>query len=687
MKFRIIKNAILSLSAFLIINTVNAQENGLINNSKTAYMPLKSINFNDCRWTNGFWADKQKLCMDVMVPNLGRLMEDNEITHFYENFRVAANLSKGEFRGWSFSDGDFYKYMEALTYKYALTKDESLNRKLDEYIDVIGKAQMPDGYIHTMIQIGHGINAYQHAWQKNFETKNGRFERDGDHELYNFGHLMTAACMHYRITGKTNFLNIAIKASDMLIEKFKVPSPTLAALELNPPQYMGLVEMYRTTSNKKYLDLAETFLDMRGTAQKSENWGHGLDYAQKRTPFREETEAIGHAVMANYLYAGVADIYAETGEKAVLDALERIWKDIITKRMFITGAAGPHHFGLSKNKDFVSESFGKDYELPNLGAYNETCANIGDAMFNWRMFLTSGDARFADVMELIWYNSALAGISDDGKNFFYTNPLKHVVGHPNTTKDNGIRQPSLSVFCCPPNIIRTIANMHTYAYTTSDKGVWVNLYGGNTLDTKLQDGTNIKLNQVSNYPWEGLVKITVDIEKSKDFSIMLRIPAWANGTTIKVNGKPITEAIKAGTYFDLKQTWKKGDVIELDIPMNATLMRGDEYIQETTNLTAVKRGPIVYCLEGVDLQKNAKVADVLIPNDIVFQAKYKKDLMHGITVLVGDAYLKKGETRDDILYKPLKPQTLEKTKISLIPFYTWSNRGETDMSIWLPLKN
>lgn len=681
------KSILLALAAFFFLQ-VNAQEKGIINNANTPYMQLKSIDFDDCKWTEGFWAERQQVCHEDMIPNLKRLMEDPEIIHAYDNFKVAAGLKEGESRGFSFLDGDFYKYVEALAYTYGVSKDEKINQLMDEIIDVIGKAQRDDGYLHTQIQIGHGIRRFPRTDQQVFTEKNGPFEVDFDHEFYNFGHLMTAACVHYRITGKKSFLNIAIKASDMIYDKFKDPSPELAAIDWNPPHYMGLVEMYRTTGDKKYLELAETFVNMLGSTEESGAKTHrGLDHSQKRTPFREETEAVGHAGHGNYMYCGVTDIYAETGETALLETIEKIWGSVADKKMYVHGGTGPNHWGVSKNHDVVSESYGQDYVLPNLRAYNETCANIGNAMWNWRMFMLNGDAKFADIMELVFYNSALSGVALDGKSFFYTNPLRYIEGHPHTGRDLGKRSEYMAVFCCPPNIIRTIAKMHTYAYNTSKKGVWVNLYGSNELKTKLIDGSEIALSQKTNYPWDGNIKITVEaVKKNKELSLMLRIPGWANEASLKVNGEVIEANFESGSYFDLKRKWKKGDVVELDLPMTTQLITANPNIEETYNQVAVKRGPLVYCTESIDLPEGVAINEVVIPQNIVLEPRFDSDLLSGINVLEGEVEVYQNSDWSNTLYKPLEQKELKKTKIKMIPYYAWNNRGTTNMSVWMPLK-
>ncbi len=673
------------LGGFFLLQFSYSQELGIINNAKTPHMKLKCIDIDDCRWTEGFWAEKLKVAHEMMIPNLGRLMEDPEIIHAYENFQVAAGLKDGVFKGWSFHDGDFYKYVESLAYAFAVTKDETIDQKMDDLIEVISQAQRSDGYICTYIQIGHGIKGFHHESEHHFDNAPAPYTHGPAHELYNLGHLMTAACIHYRLTGKENFLKIAIQASDHLYRHFKEPSPELARVDWNPPHYMGLVEMYRTTRDRKYLELAETFINMLGTAKAQRTDHRGLDHSQRRTPIREVSEAVGHAGHANYLYAGVADLYSETGDTTLLKALERVWSNITQRKMYLTGATGPHHFGIS-NRAMVAEAYGMEYELPNLKAYNETCANIGHAMFNWRMFLVEGEAQYADIMELVFHNSAISGISLDGTEFFYTNPLRFIEGHPQNTKDEGKRNPFMSVFCCPPNIVRTIAKMHTYAYCTSEKGIWVNLYGSNTLATELDDETRLKLTQVSEYPWEGSVQLKIDEASGKEFSMMLRIPGWATGASVKVNGAEVRDSLHPGTYFDLSRNWKEGDVVELDLPMTASLITAHPKVEETMNQVAIKRGPVVYCLESVDLPEGVNITQVVIPQNIQLKPKFVGDLLKGVVILEGQAAIIHQENRNQQLYRTLSLRQPERVIIKMVPYFAWSNRGVSDMTVWMPLK-
>jgi DUF1680 family protein len=660
-----LKSCVIILLVALISIEVSAKNRGITNTASSPYVKIRSVDIDDVKWTKGFWAEKFDLCQKVMIPNMWRLLEDPNISHAYMNFLIAAGLEKGEFKGNWWHDGDFYKWLEATAYVYAVTKDSELDQMMDKVIEVIGKAQQEDGYISTPIILGH-------------RNVTKRFEKLDYHELYNMGHLMTAGCIHYRATGKSSLLDIAKKTGDYLYKTFQPRDQQLAHFCFNPSNIMGAVELYRTTRDDKYLELAKIFVDMRGSAP------GGTDLNQTRTPLRKETEAVGHAVTANYLYAGAADVYAETGDKTLLSALEKIWQNVIFQKMYVTGATGALHQGESSAGDSVHEAYGREYQLPNSTAYSETCANIANAMWNWRMLAITGDARFADIMELVLYNSALSGISIDGKHFFYTNVLRRTKGTPLLSWDLPTRQPYLECFCCPPNIVRTIAEVSGYAYSLSDNAVWVNIYGSNELDTELPDGTPVKLVQESMYPWEGKVRITVQSPKKKDFAFMLRIPGWCEDASISINGKSVNEKLEPGHYVRFDRSWKKGDVLELDMPMKPKLMIAHPLVEETRNQVAIKRGPIVYCLESIDLPKDVKVSEVLIPHDIKLKPRFEKDLLGGIAVLEGEAQVFEEGDWSNQLYRELQAQK-KKVDIKLIPYFAWSNRGISEMTVWMPL--
>ncbi|MHC4327961.1 MAG: glycoside hydrolase family 127 protein [Planctomycetota bacterium] len=655
---------------FAVAVTANvsfAGQRGITNTSSSPHAKLRSTDIDDVKWTEGFWAQKHDLCHKVMVPNMWRVLSDPNIGHAWQNFRIAAGLEEGRFKGTWWHDGDLYKWLEATAYVYAVTKDKELDRLMDKVIEVIGKAQQKDGYISTPIIVGH----------KNV-TK--RFEKVAHHELYNMGHLMTAGCIHYRATGKTTFLNIAKKTGNYLYETFRPRPVRLAHFGFNPSNIMGAAELYRTTDDRKYLELARIFVSMRGSAR------GGTDQNQAHRPLRRETEAVGHAVTANYLYAGAADVCAETGDKELLSALEKIWHDVVFHKMYVTGAVGALHRGVSQTWDQVHEAYGAEHQLPNSTAYNETCANIANGMWNWRMLALTGEARFADVLELVLYNSALSGISIDGKYFFYTNVLRRMKDAPLLSWDLETRQTYLNCFCCPPNIVRTIAKAHGWAYNISDKGLWINLYGGNVLDTELADGTRIKLTQETDYPWDGKIRITVHAPDKKEFAVMLRIPGWARGAILKINDRSVRRDVPPGRYFELNRTWSAGDYVELDLPMRVRLIEANPLVEETRNQVAIKRGPIVYCLESPDLPDGVRISEVAIPADIDLTPELNTDLLDGVTVLHGQAWAVPEGNWTGRLYRERQAQSGRKVNIRLIPYYAWSNRGVSEMTVWIPLK-
>lgn len=658
-----------------MIITSSAQKHGIINNSNSPNVQLESIDVGDCIWTKGFWADEFKVCQDSMLPYMGYLL-DGDIGHALNNFKIAAGMKQGKQEGFPWHDGDFYKYMEALSYMYAQTKDPKILKELDGYIDIIGKAQEEDGYIHTKIEI---------------DPKIDRFENRRYHEMYNYGHLFTSACIHYRVTGQRNFLNIAIKAANLLYTYFMPDDDRYGRFGFNQTQIMGLVELYRTVGDTRYLKLAEKFINNRGkykVVETPETKGYPIgDMVQERTPLRESDEAVGHAVLALYYYAGAADVYAETGEKALINALDKLWENVTDKKMYVTGAVGQAHYGASTNRDMIQEGFIDAYMMPNMTAYNETCANICNSMFSYRMLGIHGESKYADIMELVLYNSALSGISLNGKKYFYSNPLSMVNGSRDYAKANTEspdRQPYLDCFCCPPNLVRTIAKVSGWAYSKSKNGITVNLYGGNKLKTTLLDGSALELTQESQYPWDGDVKITIDNCKKEAFDVMLRIPDWAEGSKIMVNGNNAGVDVVPGYFAVINRKWKKGDVISLDMPMDVKLVEGNVRIEEVRNQVAIKRGPIVYCVESPDLPKGAKILDVYLPGEDHLKAVYKPNLLGGITAIEGDIYLR-SDGNENSMYHTVKEPVLKKYPAQFIPYYSWSNRGTSEMTVWMPV--
>jgi uncharacterized protein len=664
------KNAFLVFCIALVL-AGNAQNN-LVNTSNSPHAKLNSVGLSDVQWTKGFWAERFAVCRDAMVPQLWATYTSDTICYSFKNFKVAAGIDTGRFRGPSFHDGDFYKTLEAVAAMYALTKDKKLEAWMDEAISVIGKAQKSDGYIYT-----------KNIIEQKKSGKEKMFDDQLSFEAYNFGHLMTAACVHYRATGKTSLLEIAKKAADFLIGFYNTATPEQARNAICPSHYMGLIELYRTTKEKKYLTLVNKLIDIRGTVE-------GTDDNSDREPFRNMDKVVGHAVRANYLFAGVADVYAETGDETLLNTLNNLWDNVINTKMYVTGGCGALYDGVSVDGTSykpdtvqkVHQSYGRDYQLPNFSAHNETCANIGNVLWNWRMFLLTGDSKYADIVELALYNSVLSGVSMDGTKFFYTNPLAAAKDYPYHLRWEGGRVPYISKSnCCPPNTVRTIAEVNNYMYSIGEKGLYINLYGGNVLNTELHDGTKIKLGQTTNYPWDGKIVITIKEATDKPVNIFLRIPGWSKGYTLCINGYYPKMRDTDGGFVIAGRKWNAGDKIELNFEMPATLIESNPMVEETRNRVTVKRGPVVYCLESADLP-NQNVFDVVIPSAIKLQPVPMKIADGNVMALTGQAKLLENSNWKNSLYKEINTNTKPVT-VKLIPYYAWANRGKTDMSVWL----
>ena len=670
------------LSAILLLTVLCcnqlAAQNSLVNTISSQHAKLNSVGLSDVQWTKGFWAERFAVCRDAMLPRLWQTYTSKDSCYSFQNFRVAAGLDTGRFRGPSFHDGDFYKTLEAVAAMYASTKNPQLNQWMDEAIAVIGKAQKEDGYIYTK----NIIEQRKTGKDKMPAGQKGRFEDQLSFEAYNFGHLMTAACVHYRATAKTNLLNIAKKATDFLIGFYKTATPELARNAICPSHYMGLTELYRTTNDKKYLDLVVHLVNIRGTVE-------GTDDNSDRAPFREMNKVVGHAVRANYLFAGVADVYAETGDATLMTTLNKMWNNVINTKMYITGGCGALYDGVSVDGTSykpdtvqkVHQSYGRDYQLPNFSAHNETCANIGNVLWNWRMFLLTGESKYVDVVELALYNSVLSGVSMDGTKYFYTNPLASTADYPYHLRWEGGRIPYISKSnCCPPNLVRTIAEINSYMYSIGEKGLYVNMYGGNTLATGLHDGTKIKFEQTTNYPWSGNVAMQVKELSKKNATVFVRIPGWCKKYALRQNGKLLS--VKAESGF-VAVSVKVNDKLELALDMPATLIESNPLVEETRNQVTVKRGPVVYCLESADLPRQ-KVFDVVIPSSIKFQPVAMKIADGNVMALTGEARLLEQNQWNNTLYKEVNTK-LKPVIIKLIPYYAWANRGKTDMTVWLPL--
>jgi DUF1680 family protein len=569
------------------------------------------------------------------------------------------NISDRKAPGYPFDDTDPYKVLEGASYSLAVQPDPALRAYLDKLIALIASAQEPDGYLYTARTIDP---QHPHPWAGTNRWVN---EEQLSHELYNAGHLFEAAVAHYQATGQTNLLNIAVKEANLLCKTFGPATNQLHYWPGHEIVEMGLAKLYRVTGDASYLDLAEYFIDVRGS------YPGGDDYHQSRIPPVEQTNAIGHAVRAGYLYSGMADVAALTGDTNYIDAIDKIWENCVGKKLYITGGTGARPEG---------EAFGNDYELPNFTAYCETCAAVANIFWNERLYLLHGDTKYIDVLERTLYNGLLSGVSLDGKKFFYPNPLEST---------DYERSPWFGCACCPGNITRFLPSVPGYFYAQKDDSIYVNLFAGGNASIKLQNGCDIKLLQETRYPWQGRVKITVVPERKCQFKIAIRIPGWARnepvpgdlyqfvGTNshpvvIKVNGKSVPIKIDNG-YVQLDRNWKARDVIELNLPMPVQEVVAHNKIIADRGRIALQRGPIVYCAEWPD-NPGGKVRNFILPRDQSFNAVFEPCLLNGVETITGKSEIISKDA------KGVKSETEQPFKA--IPYYAWANRGKGEMAVW-----
>jgi DUF1680 family protein len=681
---------------------LTAQNKGLTNTQKSKFAVMQSANLDAVRWTNGFWKERFDVFKDTMILNMWKTLHDADLSHAFRNFEIAAGHQKGAHCGPPFHDGDFYKFFEGVATVYAQTKNPVLDKMMDEAIAVITKVQRKDGYIHTPViiaELNRGVDSHNHdiavTGTKTGDKQEKAFENRLNFETYNLGHLMMAGIIHKRATGKTTLFETAVKATDFLCHFYETASAELARNAICPSHYMGVVEMYRETGNPRYLELSDNLINIRGMVQS------GTDDNQDRIPFRQQYQAMGHAVRANYLYAGVADVYAETGEAQLMKNLTSIWNDIVNRKMYVTGACGALYDGTSPDGTYytpdsiqkVHQSYGRAYQLPNTTAHNETCANIGNMLFNWRMLQVTGEAKYADVLETALYNSVLSGVSLDGKRFFYTNPLRIAKDFPYTLRWSKEREEYISYCnCCPPNTVRTLVQAQNYAYSVAKDAVYLNLYGGseftqafNESAKRKTDKQTLKFKQTTDYPWDGNIIIEVaDAPAKKALTFHFRIPSWCDEAIISVNGQPLGMKTIPDSYIPVNRVWKQGDEVKIELVMKTKLLESNPLVEETRNQTCVKRGPVVYCLEGIDVASGKESDDVMIPADMQFAVRKTNIAGSDMVVLDGQARLSEDASWKNVLYREVNKAD-KKVNITLIPYFAWGNRGKSEMTVWMPL--
>jgi DUF1680 family protein len=613
---------------------------------------LGQVPFTDVAFADEFWAPRIETNRKVTVPYAFKKCEE---TGRISNFAKAGGLMEGKFEGIYFNDSDLYKVIEGAAYSLKSHPDPKLEKYVDGVIDKIAAAQWEDGYLYTFYSVPR--RQPEKRWS----------DIRGKHELYCAGHFFEGAVAYYQATGKRKILDIAIRLADKIDSVFgpdkKRDVPGHEEIEI------GLVKLYHATGNDKYLKLAKFFLDERGHADDRKLQG---EYSQDHKPVTEQSEPVGHAVRAGYLYSGMADVAALTGDMDYVEALNRIWENVVSKKLYLTGGIGARHGG---------ESFGNDYELPNKTAYCETCAAIANAMWNHRLFLLHGDAKYIAVLEQVIYNGFLSGISISGDKFFYPNPLASDGAHQ--------RSPWFGCACCPTNIVRFVPSLPGYAYAHRGGIVYVNLFAGGNATIKMDDNT-VRLSQETHYPWDGDVKITVEPERSKEFSIYVRIPGWAQNqpvpsdlyrylnkslkkVAIKVNDKPLALDINKG-FARIRRNWKKGDVVELSLPMPIRRVLSHENVKDNAGKAALQRGPIVYCAEWPD--NGGRVSNLVLSDEVALRTEYHKDMLGGITVIYGTAHGL--YTSEDEASAVMKEQDFV-----AIPYFAWAHRGKGEMAVWL----
>lgn len=646
----------------------------LTDTRRSPHARLSGVGMTDVRWTHGFWADRYRHTADVSVPTMGTLFQETERVKYRGNFEVAAGLVEGRYRGPTWNDGDYYKWLEAVASVFAVTRDEKLNAMMDDSIALIAKVQSPEGYIHTRVLIG-----------EKSESPPKRFAEPLHFEMYNMGHLLTAACVHHRATGKTNFLDIAVKVADFLDRHYAEPTSEHARHGVCPSHLMGLVELYRTTGDKKHLHTAERLIEMREKVVK------GDDDNQDRIPIRQHTTAHGHAVRATYLYAGTADIVAESGDDTLLKPLTLVWDDLVRTKLYITGGCGALFDGASPdasedqaNITRVHQAFGRSYQLPMSTAHNETCAAVGNAMWNWRMFLLTGDAKYADLLEWTLLNSVLVGVNLEGDKYFYTNALRRTADEPIKLRMHRERQAFFSWFCCPPNAVRMLAQSTSYAYANGKDSITTVVYGGNELSTTLDNGASVRLTQITEYPWDGKITLRVEQSTGPEWTLRLRVPGWAKAATLSLNGNDTGIAAVAGTFIELKRPWASGDVVTLHLPMPVRFVEANQHVEEARNHVAVVRGPVVYCLESPDLPAGVKLPNVAVPLTAKLSPGKGEGELAGIGTLSGTLIERPEKPWTNDLYRDAEPAPARPVDVRLIPYFAWGNRGTTEMSVWLP---
>lgn len=648
----------------------------LTNTKQSPYSKVSPLAWNSVNWTEGLWAQCQHVCEEKTVPHLQSMFESKEISHVVENFKICAGEVQGNHDGTPFGDGDFYKWMEAAMYTAAQSQNEAMFQVLDEYIGLIGRAQQEDGYISTK-QIIAEMN----------QNTNARLGDINEFEIYNFGHLFTASCLYYRITGKDNFLQVAKKAANYLEQLYREAAKTgNTQTAVCPSHYMGLIELYRTTGEKLYLELAQLAVELRDAVK------DGLDDNQDRIPLKQHEKIIGHAVRANYLYAGVADLYTENGDEEYLAMLHKVWRNLVDEKIYITGGCGALYNGTSPYGNFfidqkIHQAYGYEYQLPNVTAYNETCASIGSVMWAYRMFQIEPKAEYFDLIEKTMLNVNLAAISLDGQKYFYQNALRRAKKLPYELIWPLERSEYILSYCCPPNLARTIAQASEYVYTISQDSIWTGLYGANKAAICLDNGAEFTLVQTTEYPYDGRIRFTSEaVIKDVAIQLHIRIPEWVESGCIQYNGTQIVlQEQHSSSYITIEITTLSDMELVVQFDMPTRLITAHGLVEENTNQVAVERGPLVYCMETPDVLVDT-LDDVYLDCFASFVPKAIQIADRQVVALEGTGYVIRRENyQRNRLYQKMRYKGMKEIPVQMIPYFAWDNRGYGEMKIWIPV--
>jgi uncharacterized protein len=637
--------------------TPHWKDEGVIDLNNSPHAKLKTVPIRAVVIEQGFWSPRRATNVSSSIPS----MRDELVEHGrMDNFLRLENRSSAPQRGPVYSDSDIYKWAEAVGFAMQSAPLPELRRTTDDMIQTVVAAQEKSGYLNTYFV---GDHTAQRMLPKT---------QEGGHELYCIGHLLQGAIAYYRATGDPTLLNAGMRFVDgFLLPGYGSGANQKPIVAGHPEIEMSLIELYRTTGNRRYLDLAGYILhgDDRLSLRRE-----SIVYMFCGIPFTSRTKLEGHAVRAMYACCGATDYYLETGDPAYWQTLNTLWQDLSEHQMYITGGVGARSAG---------ESFGNEYELPNAQAYGESCAAIGNMMWNWRMLAASGEARFADVIERALYNGINSGMSLDGKLYCYRNPLAH-----DSSTGDKIRNPWYDTTCCPPNLERTLASLPGYFYSTSDDGVYVHLYDNNEMNWHLHSGTPLQLKQQTDYPWEGGVKLHVKPATPEAFTVYVRIPSWSRTTTVKLNGVPV-EGVKAGHYLPIHNHWSGNDLVEIDFDMQPQLIHANPAVVDDMGRVAIQRGPIVYCMEQLDQKAgHAPIEFYGYSAHLAGETKsrFEPNLLDGVVTLEHPGTYSK-LPQHEALYETEQTSATpagSATSLTLIPYYAWANREDSSMQVWIP---